>query len=118
MNNKGKIVQIIGPVVDAEFQDDLPEIYSALEIEKPDGKKLVLETAQHLGGNQVRAVALDETQGLKRGMDVINRGRPLMVPVGQEILGRMFNLLGEPIDEMGEVKTDNPKFYPIQKTIL
>ncbi|MDO8559089.1 MAG: F0F1 ATP synthase subunit beta [bacterium] len=115
MNNKGKIVQIIGPVVDVEFTDKLPEIYNALEIKKSDGSILVLEVAQHLGGHQVRAIALDETQGLKRGAEVIDRGSPLQVPVGEEVLGRMFNLLGQPIDEMGELKTDNPKFYPIHR---
>lgn len=115
MTNKGKIVQIIGPVVDVEFTEKLPEIYNALEITKSDGGILVLETAQHLGGKQVRAIALDETQGLKRGTEVVDRGSPLMVPVGEEVLGRMFNLLGQPIDEMGEVKTDSPKFYPIHR---
>lgn len=113
--NKGKIVQIIGPVVDVEFQNKLPEIYNALEIKKSKSEVLVLETAQHLGGKQVRAVALDETQGLKRGLEVIDRGSPLQVPVGEEVLGRMFNLLGQPIDEAGEIKTDKPKFYPIHR---
>ncbi len=113
--NKGKIIQIIGPVVDVEFTDKLPEIYNALEIKKSDGSVLVLEVAQHLGGHQVRAIALDETQGLNRGAEVIDRGSPLQVPVGEEVLGRMFNLLGQPIDEMGELKTDDPKFYPIHR---
>src|SRR3989338_6098737 len=108
--NKGKIVQIIGPVVDAEFPEKLPEIYNALEITRQDGGKLVLETAQHLGCNQIRAVALDTTDGLKRGVEIIDKGSPIMVPVGEEVLGRMFNLLGQPIDEGGEVKT--PKSYP------
>ena len=98
-----------------EFPEKLPEIYNALEIKKPNGETLVLETAQHLGGGQVRAVALDTTDGLKRGVEVIDRGSPLMVPVGEEVLGRMFNLLGQPIDERGEVKTENQKFYPIHR---
>ena len=115
MTNKGKIVQIIGPVVDAEFSGGLPEIYNALEIVRSDGKKLVLETAQHLGGGQIRAVALDSTDGLKRGMEVIDRGSPVMVPVGEEVLGRMFNLLGEPIDGGGKLVTADPKFYPIHR---
>jgi len=113
--NKGKIVQIIGSVIDAEFKERIPEIYNALEVEKPDGGKLVFETAQHLGANQVRAIALDETQGLKRGMDIFDRGSSLMVPVGEEVLGRMFNLLGEPIDGLGEVKTKEAKSYPIHR---
>src|SRR3989344_5089347 len=113
--NKGKIVQIIGPVVDVEFTDKLPEIYNALEIKKSDGSILVLEAAQHLGGHQVRAIALDETQGLKRGAEVIDRGSPLQVPVGEEVLGRMFNLLGQPIDGAGEIITKKPQFFPIHR---
>jgi F-type H+-transporting ATPase subunit beta len=97
--NKGKIVQIIGVVVDVEFSEKLPAIYDALEIEFQD-KKLILETAQHLGSNRVRAVAMDSTDGLKRGMEVIDTGKPIAVPVGDKTLGRMFSVLGEPIDEM------------------
>ncbi len=106
--NIGKIIQIIGPVVDVEFPasaeatagkaDNLPEIYNALEIKTGDGKKLVLEVHQHLGGNKVRAVAMGATDGLKRGLEVVDTGAPIKVPVGQETLGHMFNLLGEPID--------------------
>jgi len=113
--NRGKIIQIIGPVVDAEFPEKLPEIYNALEVIKSDGGKLILETAQHLGAKQVRAVALAATDGLRRGMDIIDKGSPLMVPVGEEVLGRMFNLLGQPIDEMGDIKTASPKFYPVHR---
>ena len=101
--NKGKIVQIIGVVVDVEFPKELPAIYDALEIEF-QGKKLILETAQHLGSNRVRAVAMDSTDGLKRGMEVADTGKPIAVPVGDKVLGRMFNVLGEPIDEMAEPK--------------
>lgn len=97
--NTGKIVQIIGVVVDVEFPKELPAIYDALEVEFK-GKKLVLETAQHLGSNRIRAVAMDSTDGLKRGMKVIDTGKPIAVPVGDKVLGRMFNVLGEPIDEM------------------
>jgi len=99
--NKGKIVQIIGVVVDVEFPKELPAIYDALEIEF-QGKKLILETAQHLGSNRIRAVAMDSTDGLKRGMEVADIGKPIAVPVGDKVLGRMFNVLGEPIDEMAE----------------
>lgn len=97
--NKGKIVQIIGVVVDVEFPKELPAIYDALEVEFQD-KKLILETAQHLGSNRVRAVAMDSTDGLKRGMQVVDTGKPITAPVGDKVLGRMFNVLGEPIDEM------------------
>ncbi len=97
--NIGKIVQIIGVVVDVEFPKKLPGIYDALEIEFK-GTKLILETAQHLGSNRIRAVAMDSTDGLKRGMEVVNTGKPITVPVGDKVLGRMFNVLGEPIDEM------------------
>ena len=110
--NKGKIVQIIGVVVDVEFPKELPAIYDALEVEF-QGKKLVLETAQHLGSNRVRAVAMDSTDGLKRGMEVIDTAKPIAVPVGDKVLGRMFNVLGEPIDEMPAPK-DTLK-HPIHK---
>lgn len=99
--------------MDAEFPEELPAIYNALEVIKPDGGKLVFETSQHIGANQVRAVALDATEGLKRGEEIVDTGAPLRVPVGEEILGRMFNLLGEPIDQAGEVKTK--EFYPIHR---
>ena len=95
---KGKIIQIIGPVVDVEFSENLPEIYHAIEVIVSDDKKIVLEVHQHLGGNKVRAVAMASTDGLKRDMQVINTGAPISVPVGPGILGRMFNLLGETID--------------------
>lgn len=98
MNNVGKIIQIIGPVVDVEFQEKLPEVYNSLEVKLEDGQKLVLETHQHLGSGKVRAVAMGATDGLKRGMEVTDTGAPIQVPVGQETLGRMFNLLGEAID--------------------
>ena len=116
--NKGKISQVIGPVVDVEFSEQLPEIYSALEVQLPAssaGKtnKLVLETHQHLGGNRVRAVAMGSTDGLRRAMEVVDTGAPISVPVGPETLGRMFNLLGEPIDGMPAAKTK--KTYPIHR---
>lgn len=98
MKNLGKIIQIIGPVVDVEFAEKLPEIYNALDIKLENGGKLVLEVHQHLGGNKVRAVAMGATDGLKRGLEVVDTGAPIKVPVGQETLGHMFNLLGEPID--------------------
>lgn len=99
MGNTGKLIQIIGPVVDAEFAEGaaLPKVYDALEIKTVDGK-LVAEVHQHLGGNRVRAVAMGSTDGLRRGMDVVATGAPISVPVGKEVLGRMFNVLGDAID--------------------
>tara|TARA_B100001248_G_scaffold34211_1_gene21931 strand:+ start:145 stop:1563 length:1419 start_codon:yes stop_codon:yes gene_type:complete len=104
MIKKGKITQIIGAVVDVNFDSDLPEIYTALEA-KNGGNKLILEVAQHLGENDVRTIAMDATEGLKRGDDVINTGSPISVPVGPETLGRIINVVGDSIDEKGEVKT-------------
>ncbi len=100
MTNQGKIIQIIGPVVDVEFADEkaLPKIYDAVEVVVNESEKLVAEVHQHLGGNRVRAVAMGSTDGLRRGMAVNATGSPITVPVGAEVLGRMFNVLGEPID--------------------
>ena len=104
MENAGKITQIIGAVVDVNFKGDLPEIYTALEANN-SGNKLILEVAQHLGENDVRTIAMDATEGLKRGDNVINTGSPISVPVGPETLGRIINVVGESIDEKGDVKT-------------
>ena len=110
--NKGKITQIIGPVVDMEFnENELPAIYNALKIIREDGSELVLEVQQHLGENIVRCVAMDATEGLMRGLDGIDTGEPISVPVGPEVLGRLLNVVGNPIDEKGEVKSS--KRYPI-----
>jgi F-type H+-transporting ATPase subunit beta len=96
----GEVVQITGPVVDVHFNEaDLPNIYDALEVEN-HGKKLVLEVEQHIGDEIVRAIAMDSTDGLTRGLTVVNTGRPITVPVGEEDLGRMFNVIGEPIDNL------------------
>ena len=95
--NIGKVKQVIGAVVDVQFNDELPEIYNALEVDN-QGKKLVLETQQHIGSNVVRAVAMGSTDGLKRGDKVVNTGAGISVPVGDETLGRIFNVLGEPVD--------------------
>ena len=106
MNNEGKILQITGAVVDVKFDDgNLPEIMNALSIKMKDGSELVLETAQHLGQGVVRTIAMDSTDGLVRGEAVIDSGKPISVPVGQETLGRMFDVLGNPIDQKGDVKT-------------
>ncbi|MDA7714262.1 F0F1 ATP synthase subunit beta [Candidatus Pelagibacter sp.] len=102
--SKGKITQIIGAVVDVKFDGELPEILSALECKNGDNR-LVLEVAQHLGESSVRTIAMDATEGLKRGDEVTATGAPIQVPVGPETLGRIINVIGEPIDEKGEVKT-------------
>lgn len=104
MKTTGKIAQVIGPVVDVRFEDgELPEINTALTIDR-EGGVLTLEVAQHTGHNIVRAVAMSSTDGLERGMDVLNTGKPIVVPVGPETLGRMFNVTGEPIDNLGPAK--------------
>ncbi len=112
MNTQGKITQIIGAVVDVNFESDLPEIYTALEVNN-SGNKLILEVAQHLGENDVRTIAMDATEGLKRGDEVKNTGSPISVPVGPETLGRIINVVGESIDEKGDVKTKEK--WPIHR---
>jgi F-type H+-transporting ATPase subunit beta len=112
--NKGKINQIIGPVLDIEFEKgELPQIYNAIKIVREDGSELITETQQHLGENIVRTVAMDSTDGLMRGMDATDLGEPITVPVGPETLGRLINVIGEPIDEQGPIKTS--KRYPIHR---
>ena len=104
MNKEGTITQLIGAVVDVKFDSDLPEIYTALEANN-SGNKLILEVAQHLGENSVRTIAMDSTEGLKRGDKVVNTNALISVPVGPETLGRIINVIGQPIDEKGAVKT-------------
>jgi F-type H+-transporting ATPase subunit beta len=114
--NKGKIVQVIGPVVDVEFPDPLPAIYNALIVEYPQQgtpTKLTLEVQQHLGDNWVRTVAMSSTEGLKRGYEVADTGSAISMPVGEAIMGRVFNVVGDPVDEQGPVKPD--KYYPIHR---
>lgn len=96
--SKGKIAQIIGTVVDIEFEDQLPAIYNALKTKTADGKDLYMETVQHLGSGRVRAIAMDSTDGLQRDAEVEDTGAPISVPVGEEVLGRMFDVLGNTID--------------------
>jgi len=111
---KGSVVQVIGTVVDVEFPaEHLPEIYNALELDMGDGKKLVLEVQQHLGNNWVRALAMDTTDGLRRGAEATDTGDPILVPVGQPCLGRLFNALGQPLDNLGDVKAD--EHWPIHR---
>jgi F-type H+/Na+-transporting ATPase subunit beta len=104
--NAGKLLEIKGVVIDAVFSGDLPEIYSALRIPRPDGPDLIAEVQQHLGDDRVRAVAMDATDGLARGIDVIDTGGPISVPVGDVTLGRVWNVLGEPVDEKGAPPAD------------
>jgi F-type H+-transporting ATPase subunit beta len=114
--NKGKIVQVIGPVVDVEFPDQLPAIYNALAVEfEVLGKttRLTLEVEQHLGDNWVRTVAMGSSEGLKRGYEVIDSGKPISMPVGPGVMGRVFNVIGEPVDERGPVTAE--KYYPIHR---
>src|SRR6202142_4289323 len=114
--NKGKIVQIIGPVVDVEFSGQLPAIYNALTVNftvQGQPVKLTLEVQQHLGDNWVRAVAMSTTEGLKRGYEVTDSGGPISMPVGEAVMGRVFNVTGDPVDEQGPVKAD--KYLPIHR---
>lgn len=112
-NNTGRIIQIIGPVVDIEFESgNIPNIYDALEVKMPSGK-LIFEVQQHLGDNIIRAISLGSTEGLKRGTTAVNTKAPISVPVGTETLGRIFNVIGEPIDGLGPVKAK--KYYPIHR---
>ena len=104
-NAKGRVTQVIGAVVDVQFDDHLPEILNALNTDN-NGKTLVLEVAQHLGENTVRTIAMDATEGLVRGQEVIDTAGPLSVPVGNATLGRIVNVVGEPVDEQGPVKSD------------
>src|SRR6201993_4156236 len=116
--NKGNIVQVIGPVVDVEFSEEnkMPKIYNALEIEyevNGNPTKLTLEVQQHLGENWVRSVAISSTDGLRRGMEVVDTGGPITVPVGEAVLGRLFNVTGDTIDNRWPVKFE--KRYPIHR---
>ena len=102
--NIGIITQVTGAVVDVSFEKDLPAILNALEVDH-EGSKLILEVAQHLGENSVRTIAMDTTDGLVRGQEVIDTGNPISVPVGKETLGRILNVVGEPVDERGPIKS-------------
>ncbi len=113
--NKGTVAQVIGPVVDVDFdQGDIPPVLNALYIEREDNSKLYLEVAQHLGENRVRTIAMDSTDGLVREMEVVNTGAPISMPVGEDIRGRVFNVVGEPIDGIEPPKGDRQ--YPIHRS--
>src|SRR5580698_7369915 len=110
--SKGRLIQIIGAVVDVEFDGALPAILNALETTNTDPRtgdkiRLVFEVAQHLGENTVRAIAMDATEGLVRGQDVVDTGKPITVPVGPACLGRIMNVIGDPIDEAGPISAEH-----------
>ena len=110
----GRVVQVIGTVVDVEFdQDSLPEVFNGLNITMDDGSPLVLEVEQHIGNNWVRCLAMGPTEGLRRGIEVVDTGDPISVPVGRASLGRLFNVLGEPLDDEGEVGAEEK--WPIHR---
>ena len=112
--NIGKVVQIVGPVVDIRFESGkLPDLLCAIQIPLTDGQSLTVEVAQGIGNDLVRCIAMGSTDGLVRGMDAIDTGKPIQAPVGEEILGRMFNVLGQPIDELGPV--DAKQYMPIHR---
>jgi len=118
--NIGKVAQVIGTVVDCEFEGEMPEVLNALVIDEPGDPskgipeiKLTLEVAMHLGENKVRTIAMGSTDGLVRGMKVVDTGAPIKVPVGKPVLGRIINVIGEPVDEMGPIQTEDK--YPIHK---
>ena len=114
--NKGRISQIVGPVVDVAFSGEassLPSIHDALEVVRPDGRLLVLEVQQHIGEDTVRCVAMDSTDGLRRGLDAVWTGGPIAMPIGNQIKGRLMNVVGQTIDGMQELKRD--KTYPIHR---
>src|SRR6195952_2889947 len=103
MASTGKIKQIIGAVIDVQFEGQLPEIFNALELKKPNGDTLVLEVQQHLGEDSVRCIAMDGTEGLTRGLEVLDPGSAITMPVGDAIKGRLFNVTGDPIDGLPPV---------------
>jgi F-type H+-transporting ATPase subunit beta len=111
--NTGKILQIIGAVLDIRFDDDMPALYNAIQVPLPDGEKVTLEVAQHLGDSVVRCIAMSSTDGLVRGMEVIDTGAPISVPVGELTLGRMLNVLGDPIDNQAYPETK--EVWPIHR---
>ncbi len=114
VNATGRVIQIQGGVVDVEFPlNELPFLYEAIEIPSEKGLPLVLEVQKHMGDNQVRCVSMDTTDGLQRGTAAIRTGAPIMVPVGESTLGRIFNVLGHPVDNKGDVKTE--EYYPIHR---
>ena len=117
MSQKGKVSQVIGPVVDVEFGSDneLPRIYDSLEVVKPDGTKLILEVQSHIGEDVVRAISMDSTEGLSRDTEVIATGSPIKMPVGHNIYGRLFNVMGDGVDGLGNLPKDGDNGLPIHR---
>jgi F-type H+/Na+-transporting ATPase subunit beta len=114
--NIGTVVQVVGPVVDVEFPDTLPAIYNALTVDytvEDQPVKLTLEVQQHLGDNWVRTISMSGTEGLKRGVTVTDTGTPISMPVGEGVMGRVFDVTGNPVDERGPVRAE--KYYPIHR---
>ena len=106
----GKVSQIIGPVIDVEFNTEsaeLPKIYDSLEIRKDDGSVLVLEVQQHIGEDTVRTISMDATDGLLRGQEVVATGNPIQMPIGEDVYGRLFNVIGDAIDGLGDLPKAN-----------
>ena len=116
MSKKGKIAQIIGPVVDVSFEEigDIPGIYEAMKVTRPDGQVVVLECQQHLGEDRVRTIAMDASEGMVRGMEVRDLGQPISVPTGEAIKGRLFNVVGQAIDGLPQVPAG--KRLPIHRS--
>src|SRR5690554_5913375 len=113
----GKVAQIIGPVVDVAFESgsELPKIYDSLEITRKDGSKLVLEVQSHIGEYTVRTISMDSTDGLSRGVDVLATGNPIQMPIGDDVYGRLFNVIGDAIDGLGELPKEGKDGLPIHR---
>ena len=113
IKNIGIVTQVIGAVVDVHFEDELPSIYNALKLKIDDNKEITLEVMQHIGERTVRCIAMSSTDGIARGMEVINTNAPITVPVGRATLGRVLNVTGDPVDNYEPVKTDS--YLPIHR---
>ena len=113
----GKVAQIVGPVIDVEFGagSELPKIYDSLEIKRPDGSLLVLEVQSHIGEDTVRTIAMDSSDGLSRGTEVIATGAPIQMPIGDDVYGRLFNVIGDAIDGLGDLPKANDAGLPIHR---
>jgi F-type H+-transporting ATPase subunit beta len=113
----GKVAQIVGPVIDVEFGagDELPKIYDSLEIKRPDGSTLVLEVQSHIGEDTVRTIAMDSSDGLSRGTEVLSTGAPIQMPIGEDVYGRLFNVIGDAIDGLGNLPKANDNGLPIHR---
>ncbi|MBL6610911.1 MAG: F0F1 ATP synthase subunit beta, partial [Flavobacteriaceae bacterium] len=115
--NTGIVSQIIGPVIDVEFEigSKLPNIYDSLTLNKVDGSELILEVQSHIGESTVRTISMDSTDGLSRGISVVATGAPIQMPIGEDVYGRLFNVIGAPIDGLAELEKDGDKGLPIHR---